>query len=480
MNQKLTMPKQPNVIWIIPDQLRAQALSCNGDPNVRTPNLDALATRGINFTQARSGFPLCCPARASMLTGLYPHRCTPGHDLGLPPEQPTLAHVFEENGYHTAYFGKWHLDADGAEDAIMPNRAVMHKIPPERHGGFQTFLAYQNNNEPWDCYINDEQGGIRRLKGFETDAVTDLMLDYLAKPRRKEQPFFAVMSVLSPHNPYLAPESFLKDKRPSDMKLRKNVPGVPWVQDQARRELTGYYAAIENMDWNVGRIVDALDQYDLADDTYLLFFSDHGDMHGSHGQFRKTTPHEEAVRIPLIISTGHGCLYSTAPQILYGTNHSGICESLVNHVDIAPTTLGLCNITPPEWMQGFDYSPYVRGLTPEHEPDAALLQCNIPTMHHNSIGASWRGIVTADGWKYVATCGHPWQLYNLKDDPYEQMNMAMIVNYLPEMKRMNRLLGEWLLRTGDSFPLPEIAEEANSTVLTQSVLLSGQDAPTES
>lgn len=454
MKQKLSMPNRPNVIWIIPDQMRAQAMSCNGDPNVHTPNLDALAARGINFTQARSGFPLCCPARGSFLTGLYPHKCTPGHDLGLPPHQTTIAHIMKENGYETAYFGKWHLDAEGGEEKLAPNRAIFHKIPPERRGGFKKFNGYQNNNEPWDCYVNDDEGDIYRLKGFETDAITDMLITYMGD--QKKEPFFAVMSVLSPHNPYLAPEEFLKDKRPSDIKLRKNVPDVEWVKEQASRELTGYYASIENIDYNVGRIVEALDRYELADDTYIVFFSDHGDMHGSHGQFRKTTPHEESIRIPFIISTGHGCLYSTTPSILYGSNHAGICDALVNHVDVAPTTLGLCNIPVPKWMQGFDYSPHVQDEIPENEPEAVYLQCNIPTMHHNSIGAAWRGIVTKDGWKYVVVEGHEWMLYNLKEDPYEQMNMAMFSHYVPKEIEMNSLLQEWIHKTGDCFQLPDI------------------------
>lgn len=463
MNQKLRMPKKPNVIWIMPDQMRAQALGCNGDPNVSTPNLDALAARGINFVQARSGFPLCCPARGSFLTGLYPHRCTPGHDLGLPPAQETIAHVMKENGYKTAYFGKWHLDAEGSEELLAPDRAVFHKIPPERRGGFEKFNGYQNNNEPWDCYVNDDSGDIHRLEGFETDAVTDMLIDYMGQQKEGE-PFFAVMSVLSPHNPYLAPEEYLKGKRPGDVKLRKNVPDIGWVREQARRELTGYYAAIENIDCNVGRIVEALDRYHLADSTYLIFFSDHGDMHGSQGQFRKTTPFEEAVRIPFIISTGHGCLYSIDPGVLYGTNGSGICDALVNHVDVAPTTLGLCGIAVPEWMQGFDYSGYVRGEKPEMEPEAVYLQCNIPTMHHNSIGAAWRGIVTKDGWKYVSAEGREWLLYHLTEDPYEQMNMAMIADYIPKKIEMNELLRSWIMNTGDSFQLPHIQEPEKNRI----------------
>ena len=455
MNQKICMTKKPNVIWIMPDQMRAQALSCNGDPNVHTPNLDALAARGINFTQARSGFPLCCPARGSFLTGQYPNHCTPGHDLGLPPEKKTIAHVMRENGYKTAYFGKWHLDAEGAEGKLAPNRAVFHKIPPDRRGGFETFRGYQNNNDPWDCYVNDEQGEIQRLNGFETDAITDMLTGYIAEQKQGE-PFFAVMSFLSPHNPYLAPEQYLKGKRSSDIKLRKNVPDVEWVKEQAARELTGYYAAIENIDDNVGRIIKALDEQGLADDTYVMFFSDHGDMHGSHGQFRKTTPFEEAVRIPLIISNAHGCMYSVAPPVLYGNNHAGICEALVNHVDIAPTTLGLCNIPIPGWMEGYDYSGHVTGLLSEDEPMEAYIQCNIPTMHHNSIGAAWRGIITKDGWKYVAVENREWLMFYLKEDPYEQMNMALIADYLPKKIELNNLLEKWIQKTGDSFRLPEI------------------------
>ena len=146
--QKSAMPKRPNVIWVLADQLRAQALSCNGETNICTPNIDQLAMRGVNFTAAVSGYPLCCPYRGSMLTGLYPNHCTPGHDKGLPPEQKTIAHVLHDAGYHTAYFGKWHLDAEGAAAAIRPKREVFHIVKPEHRGGFDYWLGYENNNEP--------------------------------------------------------------------------------------------------------------------------------------------------------------------------------------------------------------------------------------------------------------------------------------------------------------------------------------------
>ena len=453
--QESAMPKRPNVIWVLADQLRAQALSCNGETNICTPNIDQLAMRGVNFTAAVSGYPLCCPYRGSMLTGLYPNHCTPGHDKGLPPEQKTIAHVLHDAGYHTAYFGKWHLDAEGAAAAIRPNREVFHIVKPEHRGGFDYWLGYENNNEPWDCYVHGTNSDCTRLPGFETDALTDKLIRYLEQP--KDQPFFAVLSVFPPHNPYLAPEQFAEGLCAENIKLRSNVPNVPWVKQQAQRELAGYYAMVRNLDWNVGRLVQALDKLNLTDDTYIVFFSDHGDMHGSHGWFRKTNPYEESCRVPFIISTGHSCMYSVAPGLLYGANNACLCDAPLNHVDVAPTTLGLCGVAVPDWMQGYDYSGYVTGKPlPPQEPDSAYLQCNEVTGHLNSTAEPWRGIVTREGWKYVALPGEPWMLFNLKDDPYEQMNMAQITNYREILADLNERLQAWIDKTGDDFTLPKI------------------------
>ena len=133
---------KPNVIWVFGDQHRAQTLSCNGDPNVRTPNIDNLAALGVNFQNAVCGVPLCCPFRGSLLTGVYPHKCVPGHQYQLPPDMPTIADVFNENGYDTAYFGKWHLDGFQEETG----RTAMHIIPPDRRGRFKRkrFIVWCN------------------------------------------------------------------------------------------------------------------------------------------------------------------------------------------------------------------------------------------------------------------------------------------------------------------------------------------------
>ncbi|MCZ9340422.1 sulfatase-like hydrolase/transferase, partial [Streptomyces sp. TRM76130] len=174
-----------------------------------------------------------------------------------------------------------------------------------------------------------------RVPGYETDGLTDILLDWLGEQTRERagQPFFAVLSVQPPHNPYTAPAEDMARHTPGEVRLRPNVPDVPRITERARRDLAGYYAAIERVDHNVGRVRAALDTLGLADRTYLVFLSDHGDLHGSHGQWHKTAPWEESIRIPFLIggpSREHQ--YPNRPDVP------------VNHVDIAPTTLGLCGL----------------------------------------------------------------------------------------------------------------------------------------
>ena len=442
-----TQPSErPNIIWVFGDQHRGQALGCMGDPNACTPNIDRLATEGFTSTAAVSGFPLCCPYRGSLLTGRYPHLVVPGHERRLPPDQPTIAHVFHENGYDTAYYGKWHLD--GFEE--RNGRAAMHIVPPERRGGFDTWVGFENNNTQWDSWVHGGEGESAfhtRLPGYETDALTDLFIEYIKRRMSNERPFFAALSVQPPHNPYVAPPEWMGRHTPGRVELRPNVPPVARIQAQARRDLAGYYAQIENLDWNLGRILQALDASGLQQNTHVLFFSDHGDMHGSHGQFKKLTPWEESIRVPFIIG-GH------VPQYV---NRSGTDSLPVNHVDIAPTTLGLCGIAVPDWMQGFDYSARrLRGRNSTTEPDSAYLQAVIPTGHGDSLDRPWRGLVTRDGWKYVVLEGQPYQLFNLNEDPYELANHALNPAYRGERARLQARLLAWINDTGDQFTLPEI------------------------
>ena len=444
-------PSRPNVIWIFGDQHRAQALACVGDPNVSTPNLDRLAAEGMHFAAALSGFPLCCPFRGSLIASRYPHLCVPGHEYPLPPGTPTLVQPLKAAGYHTGYFGKWHLDGWHERDG----RAAMHIVPPERRCGFDVWVGYENNNSQWDSWVHGGEGASAfhyRLPGYETDCLTDLFIGYL-KDRGKEaaegraRPFFAVLSVQPPHDPYLAPAPYMARHNGARLELRPNVPPVAGIQDQARRDLAGAYAQIENLDFNVGRIRDALQQSGLAQNTFILFFSDHGDMHGSHGQFRKTSPWEESIRIPFIVSGGPS-VYSCK---------RGRDRAPVNTVDIAPTTLGLVGLAKPDWMQGTDYSShFLPGAPARNDPDSAFIQSVVPTGHGNSVDRPWRGIVARDGWKYVCLEGQPWLLFNLAEDPYELANHAFNTRFKGLRKSLHDRLAAWIEKTGDKFELPKL------------------------
>ncbi len=443
---------RPNVIWVFGDQHRAQATGYNQDPNAFTPNLDNLAAAGVNFDRAVSGFPLCCPYRGSLLTGRYPHKVVPGHEHRLPEGQPTIAHAFQQAGYHTAYFGKWHLDGFHERNG----RAAMHIVPPERRGGFAQWTGYENNNSQWDCWVHGGEGESafhHRLPGFETDELMNLFLRFLEEQAQQatgadHQPFFAALSVQPPHDPYMAPEQARRRYHAGEIRLRPNVPDVRRVAERARRELAGYYAMIENLDWNVGRLMETLRRTGLLDHTHVIFFSDHGDMHGSHGQFRKTGPYEEAIRVPFLIS---------GERSFYDGRSTGTVHAPLNHVDVAPTTLGLCGIDKPAWMEGTDYSHRRLAFRPSApEPDSAFLQSVIPTGHGDSVDQPWRGVVTTDNWKYVALPGVPWLLFNLEEDPYEQVNVAHNSRYREVRRRLNDRLREWIADTGDEFLLPEV------------------------
>ncbi|MFP4052462.1 MAG: sulfatase [Phycisphaerae bacterium] len=444
--------KRPNMIWIFGDQHRAQALSCMADPNVNTPNIDRMADTGVHFTGAVAGMPLCCPFRGSLITSRYPHQCVPGHEYPLDDKLPTVATAFRDNGYHTGYFGKWHLDGWKEADG----RAAMHIVPPHRRGGFDEWVGYDNNNSQYDCWVHGGEGDRAfhgRLPGYETDCLTDLLIDYIQ--RRTDaceqdtdeecKPFFAVLSVQPPHGPNVAPAEYMAMHNPGDVQFRPNVPPVERVQSQAARKLAGYYAQIENLDWNVGRVRQALQDAGIDDDTWIIFFSDHGDMMGSHGQFAKMTAHEESIRVPCVVNRG---------ESHYNTRR-GQSPAPMNHVDYAPTSLGLCGLEVPDWMQGRDFSGHVLKDKPTPEIGTAYLQSVIPTYHGNSVDRPWRGIVTEDGWKYVCFENQPWLLFNLNEDPYELANLAFNSRYWDMRDRLQDQLKQWISDTDDEFALPK-------------------------
>ncbi|TVR57933.1 MAG: hypothetical protein EA426_11105 [Spirochaetaceae bacterium] len=423
------MVERPNVIWLFGDQHRHHATGWAGDPNLHTPNIDQLAHLGVRCRDgAVSGNALCCPFRGSLLTGVYPHRCIPRHEAPLPDGMPTIAEPFNRAGYDTAWIGKWHVDGGSERDG----RLAFYIVPPERRGGFREWVGYENNNSQWDCWVHGGRDGATdqwKLPGFETDALTDLFIDYLKRRvADPDTPFFAALSVQPPHWPTQCPPEFRR-LRPDEVHLRANVPPGSAGERLARDWGPGYYGLIENWDMNVGRVMTALRELEIAHKTHVLFFADHGEMLGSHGRNGKVTPHEESVRIPFVFG---------GDDMFYNRLGRGESDALINHVDIAPTTLGLCGIDVPPLMEGTDWSFLrdPRRAKPENLPDCAYLQAIEPREQ----APAHRGIITTDGWKYVCTERGPWLMFNLRDDPYEMDNLALVPGAKAERERLHERL----------------------------------------
>jgi len=419
---------RPNVVFLFADQWRAQAVGFAGDPNARTPHLDRLAAEGVVLTTAVSTCPVCSPYRAGLITGRYP--LTHGvflNDVCLSRDAVSLAQAFAGAGYRTAYIGKWHLDGHGRSSFI----------PPERRQGFEFWRACECTHDYGHSLYYAETPEKRYWNGYDATAQTEEAEAYIRAHRR--EPFLLVVSWGPPHNPYdTAPERFRKLFRPGDLRLRPNVP--PEAEQAARRDLAGYYAHCAALDECAGRIVRALSDNGLADNTILIFTSDHGDMLGSHGEQRKQRPWDESVLVPFIIRWPNGLGRA-------GTRLS----APLGTPDIMPTLLGLCGIGLPPTVEGEDRSAWLRGRQPDADR-AALIVCIAPFGEWTRAtgGREYRGIRT-QRYTYVRTLAGPWLLYDNRADPYQQRNLVDDTDYAALREQLDSQLRAELKRHNDEF-----------------------------
>jgi len=426
------MPDRPNVVVVLCDQMRREAMSCAGDPNVSTPNLDRLAREGVRFTNANSTYPICVPARLSFVTGEHAHTRHAHHIWRMSPAERTFAHELGDAGYETAYVGKWHL-ADVSQD---------RPVPPELQGGFDYWRGFELKNSPFEtAYYADDDPTPRPIEGYQTDGLFDLGFEFL-DARTSRDPFCLTVSVEPPHPPFIAPEEYLAEWEDRDLELRENVPypdddalpgqysrwGDPteateelyerpgYFGDTLLDEMRGYYAMIENLDDNVGRLLDELDARGIREETAVVFISDHGEMMGSHGLMAKQHPYEESVGIPFIVSYPGG-----------GIDDGRTIAAPTCTEDWYPTILGLAGIDAPE-KPGVDLTPLIRGEQPSLSRAGVLLEFvreirpNMP--YHEE---TWRAFRT-ERYKYTVKGdrvqgAEPWQLFDLREDPYEQHNL---------------------------------------------------------
>lgn len=396
--------KRPNVVFVFADQWRAQATGYAGDPNVRTPNLDRLASQSINFQNAISGCPVCTPYRGTLLTGQYP--LTTGlfvNDVCLKPKGTTLAEAFKAAGYATAYIGKWHIDGHGRSTYI----------PPERRLGFDYFKALEcTHNYNHSAYYAGDSHVKRFWEGYDAIAQTRDAIDYM-RNRQKSQPFLLMMSWGGPHDPYFtAPTRYRAMYPEENIKLRPNVPEARAAE--ARKTLAGYYAHCTALDDCLGELLKALDEEGIADDTIFVFTSDHGDMLQSQGEHHKQRPWDESIRVPFLVRYP-GRLGKEGKKL----------DGVIETADIMPTLLGLSGIAIPASVEGSDFTPCMEGKGGDPSRGAAVIACYHPfgQWARRAGGREYRGLRTTR-YTYVRTLEGPWLLYDNERDPHQKENLA--------------------------------------------------------
>jgi arylsulfatase A-like enzyme len=422
--------RQPNILFVLADQWRFEAFGYAGNPDVKTPHLDRLQQRGVQFVNAVSGVPVCSPMRASFLTGQRP--LTHGvflNDVPLNPEAVTVGKVFRAAGYDTAYIGKWHVNGDG--------RSAF--IPRERRQGFEYWKVLECTHDyNHSAYYAD---GPEKLtwEGYDAIAQTRDAQQYLRDHAHSSKPFFLVLAWGPPHDPYLtAPERYRALYDPAKLTLRSNVPNSE--QANARKTLAGYYAHCTALDDCFGDLCRTLQEAGLADNTWVVFTSDHGDMLGSRGAYKKQRPYDEAIRVPLLFSCPNGL--GIKPRQL---------DAPINSEDLMPTLLGLCGIPIPKSVEGLDYSRYLRGGRNPGD-GATVIQCISPFgewIRRNG-GKEYRGLRTTR-YTYVRDLNGPWLLFDNQTDPCQTNNLVGLPQCSKVQAKLDTLLTRKLTERHDAF-----------------------------
>lgn len=442
---------RPNVIILLIDDLGRSDLGIDGSTFHETPRLDALARSGVRFTDFYSAHSVCSPTRAALMTGKTPQRLgitdwiAPGSGVALPAAEITLGEAFRAHGYQTAYVGKWHLgeaDADhptrhGFEWTRGVNRAGQpgSYYPPYRRPG--------TSGSVWDVpdYGNSRPGD------YLTDLLTTSAIEFLRK-RDPQRPFLLCLAHYAVHTPIQPPANLpqkYKDKRArfyGDSKTPM-IPAPFNTASRARQDNSDYAAMVENLDANVGRIVDAIAELGLQDNTILVFTSDNGGL--------CTLPRDQiAPTCNLPWRGGKGWLYeggirvptfiSWPAQLRPGTNTTPAITT-----DLYPTLLELCGL-PPQPTQHLDGRSL--GKTLRGEPDSLLAERSLAWYYPHKHGSGHRpgAALRRGGWKLVHTFSqNRTELYDLGRDAGESHNLAS--EHPDQVHAMMSELEQWIAQT---------------------------------
>lgn len=443
-----------NMIVILCDQMRRDAMSCAGDPNVSTPNIDRLAAEGVRFSGACSTYPVCVPTRFSLMTGQYAHtRQVPAIGWRMSPCERTIAHEFNDAGYETSLVGKWHLY--GSHPMHPSDRNLFKKfgysqVPRVNQGGFTKWRGFEFRNDHFDtAYFIDDDPTPHPIDGYQTDGLFDVAIRYVQEERDKHKPFFQIVSVEAPHPPLDVPEKYMRRWANKELQLRPNVGIEQYTVRGSKSEdllddLRTYYAMIENLDDNIGKLFKMLEAEGLKENTAIVFISDHGELMGSHGLFDKQYPYEEAVGVPFIVSFPNG-----------GIPSNKVVSTPTCTEDWLPTFMGLVGLRPKSSYPGEDLTPLMKDDVQALARPGIMME--FVSEYREGMAffdETWRGFRT-ERYKYTVKGdpygAEPWQLFDLKNDPYEMENLINRPEFDDISRELHGYLIERMIETGDDF-----------------------------
>ena len=435
--------QRPNVLMICADQFRADFIGAmRHNPSTRTVNLDAMARRGVLCTSAICNQPLCSPSRASFLTSRY---ATETRVWKLGPELdhslPTIANVFDDNGYSTHFVGKWHVSSTG-KDTMGPNTLAWVPPGPSR-GGFQTWeganVTELTSHPYYGSYWDNEGNDLKFHDQYRVDFMASRAIRIIEQPHQK--PWFLFLSQLEPHqqndvDQFVAPngyaETFLNSFVPHDL---RNLHGN-W-QDH----LPGYYGCVQAIDESVGRIVQALDKTGQLDNTVIAFFSDHGNHFRTRIGEYKRSPHDASLRVPFILQ-GPG--FDRAVEL----------PQQVQLLDLAPTLLDAAGIKPPASMRGRSILPLLNDADARTKwDDVAYIQISASMCARALRTPEWCYCVydpdTGGNQAPTSTQYTEWALYSISGDPAQQHNLIGRPEYRQVAAGLREVLKQKIAAAGE-------------------------------
>ncbi len=474
--------QKPNLLFLWTDEQRADTMAAYGNTKIHAPNLNQLAKQSVVFERAYVTQPVCTPSRSSVMTGLWPHTngCT-GNNIPLQPDTPCLPELLDDPDYRTAYMGKWHLGDEIFTQhrfeewvSIEDGYAKYYRQGRDRsaRSSYHHFLVERGYNPDERNRFSRAFAARRPIEHCKPTFLEERACDFLR--RRRNEPFILYVNFLEPHMPFFGPLDKEHDPEQIDLPanfadpLEANEPlryrvnreycRAKYGRDakSIRRLIARYYGLVTQVDRSVGAILRTLDDLGLADNTLVVYTSDHGDMMGSHHMVEKCVMYEEAARVPWLM------------RIPQAKNRGRVIPNPVSHIDMVPTLLALMGCRRKQGLPGQNLAPLIQGGRAAE--DHVFVEWNTgqgavrkgqhaahlaPEAQIARVAKErTRTVVSPDLWKLCLSDLDKCQLFNLRKDPGETTNLFDSGKHKDIIGRLKQRIRQWQEKTGDRVALP--------------------------